>query len=109
MCIMEIHADSTNDDMVQAMAHNLSTVDRDADMLLKIFRGRHRDDLAAQIAYGQHQVHLIYALWLGLYGELVAEAAQDPDGHYHRHHGEERTIEAEIKASTEEARTDEER
>jgi hypothetical protein len=107
MCIMEIHEHARNATMLQALAHNASTWDRDADMLVPVLRSRGRDDLARQVEAAQAKVHEAYASCLEMFAELCAESVTDQDGRYHA--GSERTLEDIITAATRAARRDESR
>lgn len=92
MCIMEVRAGQRRSTMVQAMAHNTSTVDRDLDMLVEIMK-RRGGVLLEPIEQAQDHIHQAYAGLLAAFGEAVAAEATDPEGHVHDHdHGQERTL-----------------
>lgn len=93
MCIMEMRPGQRTSTMVQATAHNLSTVDRDLDMLVKIMEARggvllepvqHIADLAGHT----------YDLALSAFALAVENEHRNPDDHVHDHDhpGEERTL-----------------
>lgn len=107
MCIMEIHEHAANATMAQAMAHNLSTADRDADMLVKVFTARHDYAGVRAVQSAQAKVHAAYAEMLELFGEYAAQASMDSAGHVH--HGSERTIESVVKSATDRAHSEETR
>lgn len=93
MCIMEIHEGQQSTTLVQAMAHNASTQDRDLDMLIKVLSARGRQDMADSVEHAQRHIHAAYATLLESYGEMVAEHVQDDAGHVHTHdHGDERSL-----------------
>lgn len=94
MCIMEVRPGQHTATIVQAMAHNASTLDRDLDMLIQLVKAR-RDHMAeAMIAQAQHHIHSAYAILLGEFGAEVATVVADPAGHVHAHddHGSERSL-----------------
>jgi len=107
MCIMEIHKHAEDATMIQAMAHNASTWDRDADMILPILQARGRDDLVRSVTRAHDHVKAAYAGMLEAFGELVAEAASDPGGHIRV--GSERTLVQVTDAATRRAMKDETR
>jgi hypothetical protein len=118
MCIMEIHEDSTRSGMIQAIAHNLSTIDRDLDMLLKVALSRKDVELGVFAGRVQERVHAAYADALDEFGISLAEVTMDPEGHIHHtlhehdengHHGTERAFLAEMHKATQEAQKDETR
>jgi hypothetical protein len=93
MCIMEIHEGQHSTTLVQAMAHNASTQDRDLDMLIKVLVARGEREHATMVIGAQRHIHAAYALLLGEYGDMVAESVQDGAGHVHTHdHGGERSL-----------------
>jgi len=108
---MEVNADQKTDVMLQGVAHNASTIDRDMDMVLRVLDARGEHEKVAACARFQRLIHEAYALMLEEYGVSVAEyAATDAGGRVlvgsekHTH-----TIMEEIKDSTEQARADETR
>lgn len=115
MCIMEIHENSTRSTMIQAIAHNLSTIDRDLDMLLKVALARKDVELGAFAGTVQTTVHKAYAEALEEFGISLAELTMSPEGHihdengHHVHVGSERSFIAEMDKATKEAQKDETR
>lgn len=108
MCIMSIHQGADKATMAQACAHNLSTVDRDGDMFLRVLTARHDFEAARTVTQLQHTVHEAYAGFLELFGEFAAEIT--PHGiHSHDRNGNERTLEEVVVAATKQARKDETR
>lgn len=107
MCIMEIHPHAHSTTMAQAMAHNLSTVDRDLDMFLEVLKARGDTDALKIVQHGQEAVHKAYAIFLEMFGEEVAKKASDPDGHIHTGTG--RPMAVVLNAATRAARRDETR
>lgn len=93
MCIMEVHSTQRTSTMLQAMAHNASTLERDLDMLTTVLVARGAVILA-DVHLARSQVHQAYAGLLGLYGSAVGQERQDPDGHVHTHDavGNERSL-----------------
>lgn len=94
MCIMEVHSGQRTATMLQAMAHNASTIDRDIDLLIATIEHRHgAATLLGSVRRDQELIHRAYAGLLELYGETVATEVADPDGHVHAHdHGNERSF-----------------
>lgn len=112
MCIMEIHEDATRSTMIQAVAHNLSTIDRDLDMLRKVGIARNDHDLVNWAEKLQTTVHGCYADALAEYGMSLADLTMDPQGHIphvHDNHGNERNLSDLIRETTLEAQKDETR
>lgn len=112
MCIMEIHEESTRSAMIQAIAHNLSTIDRDLDMLRKVAESRKDLDLLQWAESLQDTVHREYADALMEFGLSIAEVLEDPNGHMphvHDIHGNERQFADLITEVTNEAKADETR
>lgn len=109
MCIMEIHAHANNATMVQALAHNASTIDRDVDMIVPILEARGQHEAVRTIKHAQDHVHHAYADFLELFGEYAALAASDTAGHVHQTPGAERTLESVVDSATRRAKADETR
>lgn len=92
MCIMEVHNGQRTATMVQACAHNTSTVDRDLDMLIKLMENRGAVTLGA-VQQAQSKIHEGYAVLLDVFGEEIARTVADSEGHVHDHdHGNERSL-----------------
>lgn len=110
MCIMEIHPGAHLATMLQALAHNASTWDRDADMLLPIMDARGDHEVTAGVQRAHDHVKAAYAIMLELFGEEVARMASDPDGHVHLGDvGSERTLVSVLDSATRAAKKDETR
>lgn len=98
MCIMEVRPEQRASTIAQAMAHNLSTADRDLEMFVELLRARARHDSEATVVLdsvlsAQAQVHRAYAQLLTVFGEEVAHEVSTPEGHVHDHdHGNERSL-----------------
>lgn len=92
MCIMEVHAGQLTGTMVQACAHNCSTVDRDLDMLIRLMESRGAVTLSS-VTQAQELIHTGYAILLDVFGEETASISADVAGHVHDHdHGNERSF-----------------
>lgn len=112
MCIMEIHEDATRSAMIQAVAHNLSTIDRDLDMLRKVGENRNDHNLVEWAETLQNTVHRCYADALAEFGYSLADLTMDPQGHIphvHDNHGNERNLSDLIREVTNESQADETR
>ena len=108
MCIMEVHEHASSATMTQACAHNLSTVDRDIDMIKKVLTARGQHEAVRTFEHAQQYAHHAYADLLELFGE---QAATVVPAEIHSHHRDcsERTLEEVIEAATKQARKDETR
>lgn len=89
MCIMEIHEHASKSSMIQAIAHNLSTVDRDLDMLRKVANSRNDHEMVEWVNSLQSKVHAAYADALGEFGMSLADVVMDENGHMPHMHGNE--------------------
>ena len=98
MCIMEVRPEQRASTIAQAMAHNVSTIDRDLEMFVELLRARvhHDPDATAaldSVLSAQRQMHRAYAQLLTVFGEEVAREVATPEGHVHDHdHGHERSL-----------------
>lgn len=87
MCEMEVSPTFATDAILQAMAHNTSTIDRDMDMVRHVLKARGEMEKLAAAERFQHLIHEAYALMLAEYGMAVAEVSMEKDGkilHGHR-------------------------
>lgn len=107
MCIMEIHDGAHRNTMIQAIAHNLSTIDRDLDMLVKVGESRNDHDLHEFAESLQKRVHAAYAQALTEFGISLANHASDENGHIHV--GSERNVVELLNNATKRAKVDETR
>jgi len=103
---MEIHPGAHKATMYQAIAHNLSTIDRDLDMLRKLANARKDHKMVEFAQELQTKVHQAYADALSEFGIEVANLASDPEGHVHHNTD---NIEQLIRNYTNAARKDETR
>jgi hypothetical protein len=107
---MEVRPGQHDVTIAQALAHNLSTADRDFDMFVEKLRGekKHNDDVINLVLEAQKRTHDAYALMLMQFGLYVAAACTDEEGHLlapHDHeHGNERTFVETVVAETNKAR-----
>lgn len=93
MCIMEVRAGQHASTIAQALAHNLSTVDRDFDMFRELLTARGDTATLDQVDRAQELTHRAYANMLAVFGQELAAAEADPAGHYdHDQHGHERSF-----------------
>jgi hypothetical protein len=98
--------------MIQAVAHNLSTIDRDLDMLRKVGENRNDHNLVIWAETLQNTVHMAYADALMEFGLSLADLTMDPQGHIphvHDNHGNERNLVELLDSVTKEAQKDETR
>jgi hypothetical protein len=102
---MEVRPGQHAATIAQALAHNLSTVDRDFDMFRKLLEARGDTETLSTIEVAQRLTHRAYANMLEVFGEEVAAVEADPEGHLHTHdHGTERSFVAEAAHDAERAR-----
>lgn len=80
MCEMEVNAFLPTDAILQAMAHNTSTIDRDGDMVVKVLEARGEFDKVEAFKRFQDHIHRAYAIGLDLFGEAVAGLTLEIDG-----------------------------
>jgi len=93
MCIVEVRPGQRSVTISQALAHNVSTVERDMDMFEKLVEGRGERELLADLQGAHDHLRKAYATLLMVFGFEVAAEVQDKDGHVHDHdHGNERSL-----------------
>jgi hypothetical protein len=93
MCIMEVHAGQKSSTIAQALAHNVSTVERDMDMFEKLVEARGANELLHDLQFAHDHLRKAYAMLLEVFGIEVAIQVQDEKGHVHTHdHGNERSL-----------------
>lgn len=97
MCIMEIHPGQLASTMVQACAHNISTVDRDIDMFKGVLAARGRTELLQNVEDAHAVISVAYEKLLQCFADEVQREVAvhgehaHPD-HAHDHHGTERSL-----------------
>jgi len=104
ICIMTVREGQRTATIAQAMAHNVSTVERDMDMFEPLVKARGEQDKLVALNRAHENLKRAYADLLELFGELVAEEVMDPEGHVHEVVGSERTFTEEAKRDAELAR-----
>ncbi len=93
MCIMEVRPGQHSSTIAQALAHNVSTVERDMDMFELLVEARGDAAMLADLHGAHDHLRKAYATLLATFGIEVAKAVQDGEGHLHTHeHGNERTL-----------------
>jgi hypothetical protein len=93
MCIMEVRPGQQAATIAQAMAHNLSTVDRDLDLFKELLTARNDQENLTLVLRAQDLTHRAYAIMLAQFGMELAAAEGDEAGHLHQHdHGGERSF-----------------
>lgn len=102
MCIMEIRPGQHASTIAQAVAHNLSTIDRDCDMFVATLDAQGRPQDAQQVRELQAAIHGNYSAALSLFAHEVREDLEHwhtaTDDHTHDHHGNERSLAAIVHA-----------
>jgi hypothetical protein len=92
MCIMEVRPGQRSSTIAQAMAHNVSTVERDLDMFEPLIRARGETDLLAQIQQAHEHLKRAYEGFLSVFVHEVTEEVHVHGDHDHgdHEHGSER-------------------
>lgn len=73
MCIMEVTPGQRTASIAMAMAHNLSTVDRDLDMFRTVLEKRGEHEKIAELDSAQAIVHDAYKRFLEMFGTAVGD------------------------------------
>jgi len=71
MCEMEVRPGQLTSTILQAMAHNTSTIDRDLDMLREVLKARGQDDLLESVQSAQWDINRAYETFLHAFGHAV--------------------------------------
>lgn len=85
MCIMEVRPGQRSSTIAQAMAHNLSTIERDLDMFKPLLVARDEQHLLGLIEEGHEAMKTAYARFLDVF---AAELAHDIRTHGDHDHGD---------------------
>lgn len=80
MCIMEVRKGQQSATMAQAMAHNLSTVERDLEMFAEVLRARNDGRGHELVGALQVEVEHAYRVALALFADELADHAGPPIG-----------------------------
>lgn len=83
MCIMEVRTGQRTGTIVQACTHNLSTVERDLDMLEPLLEARGENVELAQVRLAHESLRTAYGYLLTAYAREVDREVQM--GHAHPH------------------------
>jgi hypothetical protein len=83
MCIMEVRQGQQSSTIAQAMAHNVSTVERDLDMFELLLKARGDSVSLATVTEAHEHLRKAYAGLLMQFGIEVAEEVRN--GHSHTH------------------------
>lgn len=93
MCIMEVRPGQATSTIAQAMAHNVSTIERDMDMFEALIKARGDEQSLDVLTRVHDDLRRAYAELLMQFGFEVAKEIQDGTGHLHTHdHGNERSF-----------------
>ena len=91
MCIMEVRPGQRSATIAQAMAHNLSTIERDLDMFEPLLAARGESADLDNIRQGHEHMKAAYAAFLAVFvHEVDAEVKTGHDGQSDHEHGSER-------------------
>jgi thiamine monophosphate synthase len=85
MCIMEVRNGQHSSTIAQAMAHNVSTVERDLDMFELLLKARKDDESLATVIEAHDHLRKAYAGLLMQFGIELAEEVQNGHSHAHLH------------------------
>ena len=72
MCVMEVRAGQRSSTIAQAMAHNVSTVERDAEMFKAVLEARGESEKLATLSAARSELQSAYEKLLGLFAAEVA-------------------------------------
>lgn len=93
MCIMEVRPGQASSTIAQAMAHNVSTVERDMDMFEELLKAREDFESLRTVQHAHEHLRKAYAGLLAEFGVQVGREVQNPEGHVHKHdNGNERSL-----------------
>ena len=104
MCIMEVRAGQRSDTIAQALAHNVSTIERDLDMFEVLLKAREDYECLKTVMRAHESLKRAYADLLMQFGIELAKHVEDHEGHVHQHNGSERTFVEEAHHSAQLAR-----
>lgn len=91
MCIMEVRPGQRSSTIAQAMAHNLSTIERDLDMFKPLLEARGETELLATVQAGHEAMKVAYASFLDCFiHEIQHEVAHGHGDAHDTHVGNER-------------------
>lgn len=104
MCIMEVRPGQKSSTIAEAMAHNVSTVERDMDLFRALMKARGDDERLRALDHVQGMLTHAYADLLEMFGEEVNLEVADWEGHVPHSHGNERTLTEQAHRDAGEAR-----
>lgn len=91
MCIMEVRPGQRSSTIAQAMAHNVSTIERDLDMFEPLVAARGESELLDTIRAGHEALKVAYAHFLECFvAEIEHEIQHNGGEHDHDYHDHER-------------------
>ena len=90
MCIMEVRPGQRSSTIAQAMAHNVSTIERDLDMFRPLVAARGETELLATIEAGHEALKVAYARFLECFVAEVEQEIANGGDHDHDFHDHER-------------------
>src|SRR6266581_4259568 len=86
MCVMEVRPGQRSSTIAQAMAHNLSTIERDLDMFKPLLEARGEHQLLATIESGHQHMKAAYADFLECFIHEIQHEIQSGHDHSHGDH-----------------------
>lgn len=89
---MEVRPGQRSSTIAQAMAHNLSTIERDLDMFRPLLEARGETELLTEIEQGHEHMKRAYACFLNVFTIEVKTEVHSGHDHEHHDHAGERTL-----------------
>jgi hypothetical protein len=82
MCVMDVRPSEPSEDITQALTHNLSTVQRDLEMVLPILKARGEHSAHKQVTAALKHLSDSYELMLKAFGNTIV-VTHKATQHYH--------------------------
>lgn len=99
MCVMQVRPGQRSSTMAQAMAHNVSTCERDLDMYIALLSARGQHEAASECRDAQTRLHGAYEMLLGAFtNEIVKDVAHGHNPDEQEWTGNERDLHAGLSA-----------
>lgn len=97
MCIMEVRPGQRSSTIAQAMAHNVSTIERDLDMLKPLLIARGEHEMLAIIEAGHEAMKTAYEHFLACFVAEIEQEISNGGDHDHDYHDHEREHHAPVR------------
>lgn len=99
MCIMEVRPGQRSSTIAQAMAHNLSTIERDLDMFKPLLEARGEHELLATIEEGHEHMKAAYQHFLDCFIHEIHHEVEHGHDHDHGDHAGERVYDGDLETA----------